>query len=522
VVNARIIDRVQQLSLPEFRQALVTDFQLFQPFFCRVPALWNYIYRCEELTTVTTDVNGRYEACFWHHRFGDTPDLYLWLEYPLEDGMTTIYRPNIGCNTYWNHDCAEAIDLQLNDNRIPLVCGGRLLGEFIWLRSVGQGVHPLDIQQNEATINVPANSSWPTVGLTRFGTGSGSGIPLAQRDEFLRPFHGSFPLIVEFGNGLIPAGITHYRWSYRLTHDVNLMRLIPAGDDVTGWEPLNDGARSKTYLITEPTPDGGWRRMRKPFPLGPDYAADGLAVYRIHPDNPPGPEAQDPDWELSYTYSGQVDTVNKLNENGLYELKMECFNADGELVDLDAGLFQITDPDNPNQTTPATNPLLAQMGPRHYLRFKMRVDNQPTELAIFAANLEGDEDSVGPCGFIEYADEDQEVYFEFTASHPNHFATFDFNVERGRAVATSNPFPTGDISGLVGGVAPIHQPEYAYAGGNYLGKFRVKELLGSCVRAAFSQGLSIRGLHTNGTNADRFFRRSVANAFALAPTEVEV
>jgi hypothetical protein len=119
------------------------------------------------------------------------------------------------------------------------------------------------------------------------------------------------------------------------------------------------------------------------------------------------------------------------------------------------------------------------------------------------------------CGFVEYDNLDQQLGITFSATHPHDFAVWSFNLERGNRLATTNHFLLGDASGIVTGDKP---PYILGTDDKYRGSFLVRHLLLGCgAKAAFSEGLSIVGLHTDGYHAGDFFRRSLSNAFALAP-----
>ena len=117
------------------------------------------------------------------------------------------------------------------------------------------------------------------------------------------------------------------------------------------------------------------------------------------------------------------------------------------------------------------------------------------------------------CGFVRYKDKGtSDVNFRFRASHPNDFATFNFNVVRGNS---SDPLSNADTGGMTG----ASTSNYALsAAGLYQNGVNVGYLLGTCPdKAAFAEHLYVNGLHTNGTSILDDFDASAVAAFALEP-----
>jgi hypothetical protein len=145
----------------------------------------------------------------------------------------------------------------------------------------------------------------------------------------------------------------------------------------------------------------------------------------------------------------------------------------------------------------------------------MRLDNQGPALGIFGVSLDGDFSAMTDCGFLAYQSTSQQVGLSFRASHPRGFGLFHFDLERGRRNSLFNHFTLGDARGVVTG---SKAPYTLRADGIYRASFSVAALLAGCgEKAAFSEDLTVVGLHTDGTHAGNFFRRSVSNAFAIAP-----
>jgi hypothetical protein len=182
---------LQSASTPVVRQTLLDNLELVRPFICIWDWLWPYFCVCDEIAVVTTDHTGRFDTTFWYQCFGDHPDLYFWVEYCIGGVWTTVYHPGVCCNTYWNYVCGSDVTLRVTDPRVPW-CGDDpiLPGKQVAILSIGRNISMTEIQRQAAGASE---------GLTTAG----------------QPMGGSLEPHVWFGDGLLAAGITHYRWSYR-------------------------------------------------------------------------------------------------------------------------------------------------------------------------------------------------------------------------------------------------------------------------------------------------------------------
>jgi len=509
--------QLQQQDEVGLRRLLVEEFVTLQPYFCYFPYIWPYIYHCDHVATVQTDNNGRYEACFWYQK--DQPDVYIWIEYPFPTGPETVYRPSIACHTRWDYACGTDFDVQLHDSRIPPICGIILQGTSVAIRAIGHSVSPMAIQQQlTAQIPVPGIANFRTVGLTNYATGGLGGYSPLLVNQHLRPYTSSFPVIAQFGDGLPATGIRYFQLQYRRTHNAALTMLINPANLNSGWKPLNSGSLSRRYSIQV-----GLDFQYLYYEMGP-FTVGGQQVYRIPPLDPqlPGvdgvPASTDPTarWsQYDRVQIGQIAT-SQLDGNGLYEFRIRFLNASGNLASVNADFFRVSDPANPTTTMAAPADYICAIGGNAVFQFRLRIDNQAPTIAIEGVSLDGDDTVMTDCGFVEYDNTGQLIGIAFEASHPQDFALFGFNLERGRRLATTNHFLLGDAAGMVSG---SKTPYTLGPDGKYRGSFTVSDLLaGGCGdKAAFSEVLSIVGLHTDGYNAGNFFHHSLSNAFALGP-----
>ncbi|NRA50941.1 MAG: hypothetical protein HRU12_17565, partial [Phaeodactylibacter sp.] len=509
-------DNVQRANTAELSAVFKANLPLLFPYFCRFRYLWPWLYRCDEVAVVETDQNGRFDTCFWYQ--GDQPDVYLWIEYPLDDELITVYRPGVSCGTYWNYVCGTDIDIQLSDNRIPPICGSIHEGTSVVIRAIGHHVSPLDIQQNlAASIPLPGAPGFRTVGLTDYRTHNLGSYSLQLVNKHVRPFTGSFPVYAQFGDALPSSQVQYFQVQYRRIYNAGLQTLINPFLLNTGWKTLDSGQLSRRYVVQD-----GLDFKYEYYPMGP-YPVNGEQAYRIPPVDPQlagidgQPASTDPTarWtRYDRVKVADIDT-SRLDGNGVYEFRVRMLDQNGNLAGVSSDFFRVPDPSNSNQTMAAPATYLRQFGANAVFQFRLRIDNQAPDLSILGVALDGNADAMSDCGFVTYQNGGQQLGLSFKASHPQGFSLFEFDLERGRKNGTVNAFTLGDAKGVVTG---SKSPYVKGAGGVYRTSFSVANLLVGCGnKAAFSEVLTVRGLHTDGTHTGDFFRQSVSNAFALAP-----
>ena len=514
----RTVSRLSSSTRTEdLRDILISDFTLLRPYLCLLPKFWKFLYSCEEVAVVETDTNGNFEACFWHQE--KDPDIYIWVEYPIGDSLVTVYRPAIACNTYWDYNCGTLITVTLHDSRIVPSCGIPLEGTSMAFRAVGHSVSPLAIEQNlAAQVSVPGIANFKTVGLTNYATSYLNTYGSNLAGKHLRPYTGDFPLLGQFGNALPTSGISYFRILYRRIQTAALSPLINPASEV-GWKPLNSGSITRQYFIQV-----GLDFKYEYYNMGP-FTVNGEQLYRIPPHDPQdngvdgNPASTDPSARWSRydrVTLGRVGT-DQLEGNGLYEFRLQFYDSSGNPSTVSDSFFRVPNPSDPDITMAAPADYLDNPGGNSVFQFRLRIDNDQPELAIKGVALNGDFNAMTDCGFVEYNHTADQIRLAFEATHPQGFGLFSFNLERGSKFTSGNTFTTGDANGMVTGSAP----PYVLFGGDYLANFSVGLLLAGCgSKAAFSESLTVTGLHTDGYHAGNIFRKSTSNAFALAPTPV--
>lgn len=499
--------QLNNASAEQMRKLIIDQRLVFMPYLCLWPMFWPWFYRCDEITTVRTDFNGRFEACFWRQILEEKADLYFWVEYEIHGELTTVYKPPIPCYTHWNYECGKEVNIRVTDPRVPMGCFEPLAGEIAWVKTIGWGAQVSHIEQQLGASISQQGKTFRTAGLTRYATSS-LGYGLANKH--VRPFASNLALVVQFGSGFPSGNVTHYLWSYRKTHND---KLIAASASEQQWAPLDTRAISKAYTI-EVTSGVITTFQTQHFPLGP-FPIGSVQGYKIPPVSPKGANvANNPtaEWDQN-TVTMIVDTTS-LRGDGLYEFKLEFFNAAGVRQNVADAVNQISNPTNTGQSQPAGSTYLLSAGEDSFrpFRMKVRVDNQKSTATIYNVEVDGRASST-ECGFVKYNDKaSSDVNFRIRASHPNDFATFSFNVARGNS---SDPLASADTGGMVIGSTS----NYTLGTDDiYRNKVKVATLLGTCPdKAAFAEHLHVDGLHTNGTSILNSFDASDLAAFALEP-----
>ena len=466
------------------RRALLDSLDLVRPWICHWPWLHRWFYTCDELRTVTTDEQGRFDTWIWYPCAGDKPDLYFWVEYAVGGNWTAVHRPPIPCHVWWDYPCGTDVTITVTDPRVS-GCGEtpELHGKQIVVKTIAREVSMGEINREPLVVDPTATA--------RAGTVKAGWLPsLTTTRE--SPFGATLEPRVDFGSGLKPAGITHYRWRYRPLGSVLESDWISLTDDVfRHYKEVPAGPLAPTIY--------------KSARVGPDPAISGGHFFEVEPALPAGGE----DWEVldeGYDLASAYWNTT-LVPDGKYELKLELFRVAGGVatrVDLTTegvGVNEIDDPAPLTSSTyvavPATGDrLLIQGGHVVGFRLVIHVDNRRCFGTIDSVSVApGNNDT--KCGFLEYGTS-ADATVVFRASHPGNYATFAFNVSR---VAT--PISSASASGLVDDGSANG---FTRSGDQFIKSIAVTALLNEgvvppdtpCIRAAFGESLAVYALATNG------------------------
>ncbi|MCC6838895.1 MAG: hypothetical protein IT230_01915 [Flavobacteriales bacterium] len=518
LVAAMLTDNIGRL-----RSTITANLELFIPYFCHWPWIWPYLYRCTEIGTTITDEHGRFEVLYNRCTDEWKPDVYVWVEYMVGGSYTTVYDPGRACHTHWDYTCGAEITIRITDPRVP-ACGPSpvLPGSGIEFRRIGSGAFVQHVEQSNATV-LRSGKLFRQTGLSDL-VGGGN----------FSPFGGTLPMKVNFTDGLLAAGITHYQWKYKLKERATAGHNLPGGNGRT--------ALADNTLLPEAD---GWHFIQQPVSIG--YIDFEIATNTFHhKEHPLGPipAVAEPTfiipqhdviatvgappagfqrfWEMEEFYCAFFDTV-QLAPAGLYEVVMQLGKVVAGAfvpVQMDQDFFQVPDYYNNTITIDAPAAYLFTEGspPAKASGFKilLRVDNRNMEVGIHnAAISEGApySEATSHCGFLQYSNlQATQVKLRFHARHPNDFGNFNFTVVRG----LGNPVPlasaSGDVATDTSGVYAIDGPsDRIYAGVN-----TAADILAGCPNAAFAESLDTDAWATDGTNRLQYLDRGALAAFALA------
>ncbi len=456
-LSGELITGLSSSSASFLRTTLIDNFYLLHPYFCFTPFWWRH--RCDEITVRTTDADGRFTVLVSYNCSGDKPDIYAWVEYPIN-----ITDPRVPT-------CDPEVD--------PTGCQ-------VAVMSIGPGVSIDEVQAN---------------GLTTGG--SPFGATLEPRVDFSR-------------TELITKGVTHYLWSYRRLTDPN--RTSP---NVGGWQPLDRDVYRHYRVLTGGVlsypsdrlgPDAGGPapntfRIKPPAPPVPGIE---WATLNEHVDLTSGYfETR----KLPGAPATRADGDN--TSAGLYELKLELFKVgsaapiewEPEGVALKVPDIAAPFPEGTISTVDAPESRRIRNLGGNTIAFHMmlRVDNNFCQALAFAAS-----GSSVDCGIIE-AGPGTTVELGFRARHPNGFANYSHSVESGDGnnvaiAATSGTAGGADATGFV--QAPPFEYRKSFAAGGFLTGT-------TCTQAAFAEVIDVDATGTNGYSRLSGYDQTDVGAFAL-------
>ncbi len=497
-------------NIATIRKTVVDYYHLFHPYFCYIPWLWPYFYRCDEIDTVYTDLNGNFDTNYWYWWDGDAPDIYFWVEYLIDGVWTTVYKPAIPCHTYWNYACGSLVTIRVTDARVRWECNDVLEGDIIWVKTIGSSASVVHTRQTDLH-TVVQGKNFNRIGLSDVSVWAS---PNAVGD-YRRPFGSTLGFVIQFGSGLPANGMYYYRWSYRKIKNADLSNVafsLPVS--LHGGQALY---KSYTYEYFD-------MLMHKhiganSFKLGP-VSKNGMDdLYIIPPAYPTAAPVSAPElnplWDQN-TLSVSFDS-SKLS-NGLYEFMLELFDFNGnKLGAIPKQLFQVPDYNSFAPSVDAPDQYLVLNGAANADAYKMvaRIDNSACQADVYKIKVNGSEVTTDCCGFVPYPP-NASIEVAFRAYHPQNFATFGFTVQKGTCSDPAQSTLT-NAGGMVIGDAGVYNRDNSSI---YRHTFTPGQLLGICSeggKAAFAEQLGVSVLTTNGSNQLYFLDASGLAAFALEP-----
>lgn len=509
--DSRINAVVSATSAHHLRKRLVDIADIVALHICDLQYIWRF-FRKDCLVTVESDEHGNFSALIVY-KCSDKPDLYFSVEQFDNGAWQTVYKPSIGCGTYWNYECGTEVVIN-----VP-------------------GAHACE----EPEYDVPP-------GVTRFvlpyaiGSTPVWGIPAgspAAPDGWLRsdgkvdyytsglgllhdaPFGHTLNLIHDDSYFIPYAGIKYYRYSYRRAGGAP-----NTGANDPTWTPISTPlARGYRMEYSDRLP------TYEAYPVGPFTVGSQTGLFEFKPQAPPA-RPTDPSTVMVREWtSGNLSEVaaswntlgvapplsdeNTGDDAGLFEVKIEVFDSSGNQVMPGSSTFRFI-ARNADGTTTRLATAAEEAGGAYVLH--VHVDNNGSSADLPQPSVGGVAAS-DDCGFLRYGDGDS-VRIEYLASHPNDHAVFGFGVTRGSnnlaAATTLAPYVE-----TASATAPTNTTPYSKAGDYYRRDFAPSELVGTCVNAAFAATLSVYGKATNGYERIGLDAYRLI-AFALAEEENEM
>jgi hypothetical protein len=483
------------------RKYFIDFHEFIFPNICRYIS-WFYTY--DEIATVTSDSNGNFSYQYFYN-CKDHPDVYIWVEYPVDGVYTTVYRPYVGCSTIWNYVCGSDIIIHVNNPLIPCVnepdvnVGAKSVVVF----SMGENVNVANVEQGAGATGIPRSGAF-------------RGGPFGSTIDPRVYFHKSLA-----SNVNNPGGLNYlYRWSYRRF-------------GATDWAIMG----SAVTRHFEDTILPGNIPVFPAYQIGPDANMLYQILKFYTPDNKPLVTKYASDLADAYFQTGSLNANPDLTD-GLYEIKMELYkyvggveqrvNWTAEGITLyvptqDIINFQnttITVETDPTKVAPYQYRLhpvggnLVESAPGsgfgdiYGFYMKMFVDNNKPEINIPMPYVDAPNNHPDCCRFVKYVDGNSLIYVNFKAKQKNDFASF--NVGIGGFEAIGEPIQSGTLNISMHKEAILGEPAIAdelFMGdtlGNYSGTIHVSGALAGCIPACtkkvISYSLGIQGTAHNGTS----------------------
>ncbi len=497
-------------SISEIRaQLLQLDYALY-PYWCFFPYIWPY-YRKDCIRTVDVDSAGRFSANI-RHDCKDQPDLYFWVE-QFQDGVwTTVYKPSVACHTHWNYVCGTEVVINapgaepcevpgydVPDGVTLFVLPYKIGYTPIWGTPGGAPSAPTGWLRSDGFLDYNSSSGLGMLYNAPFG----GTLRFHHDDSYFIPKDDSDP-----GPG--DNSIKFYRYSYR--------RLGDTGDWTAMTAPQARGYRMEYNDGSLPTYES--------YPVHPQTVGGKSNLFEFKPRQPPVRLGIDPptvvvrEWttgnlnDIAASWNTRatapaMDEVNTSDDAGTFEVKIEVFDGVGQQVMPGSSTFEFLARNSDGTTTRYAD--TGELSNGAFV-FKVHLDNNNVTADLPQPSIGGVQASDN-CGFLRYDDLSDFVHVEFTATHPNNHAVFDFTIKRG-----SNALSTAGTAGIYTETAAVSAPPYSAVGGVYQHDFTAGALVGRCINAAFAANLDIWGKATDGRYRLGIHTRRLI-AFALAESE---
>lgn len=498
----------QSASNQLLQQALIENPIIFRPLLCLY--FPGYV-TMQRVTTAKTDDCGKFNALFFRGcNNPDQPDLYFKAKQRLFGFLNiTIYAPKpVSCNTWWNYNCGTEVNLFTSNpwtqtcSPCPPITGPNGANHWVAFMSIG-AIGLNNIRGTSVDLQPTTN---------------GSNLGLTQNSA---PWGGTLLPRLEFSNSLASTGAVYYQLSWRkgntgafipmtgtVNHYYKHTVTNSSGVSLPVWSPFNlgpkdvdDGAGNTVpymYLIPYPSlaPVGVWDVPPNISEIKEHFANGKLFTK----DDVPG---------ITYSSTGAVQGTDV---SGIYQIKVELFDKDGQLIDIAARNIVYAVPMDPDSSGTIQSVNANTLGLVHdnSMIINLHVNNNPCFASIDAPVI-GSTSADNCCGVLNYATKSNNVTMAWKAFHPNNFARYTFRVVRGtRTVISDNDSVASSNSPLTRTVDHMmnnNLPTGCATNG--------------CTVAGFSENLHVDALATNGWGRLRYLDANAVRAFVLAEQETE-
>lgn len=462
----------QTSSAEAFRQSLIAYLPIVRVWLCELIPLF---VTKTLVGTTTTDRCGHFEYLLFLSCYASNPNLYFTASTRFIDFDISIYAPTpVACYTHWGYECGSEVTLY-TDNFFAPCCSPcppiNAAQNYVLFRAIG-GVSLSSIY-----------GASPLLPATPLGLAAGAVV--VGEDS---PFGGLLLPRVEFDHSLLDDGLASY---YQISYwNTVLAKWVVLSGDINRHYNEFVG----TTLVT------------KNYPLGPQTVGTVTNLFAIPPALPPAGDwaFPDPAYDLANaqfpTTSLPVATTG--GTNGLYQLRLDLFDASGNPVDIaTAGITyyvpSTTESDGSVDTVDASTLGLVSGSS---LIINLYVDNRPTAAQLPGVSTPVDSTASDPCGILHYNAVGDNVDIQYVAYQPGNFLDWSLGVVRGT---------TGSVASL-GGNTSAGLPGVPVDFNNTVGT-----LIGTCPQAAFGVNLYCAHRGTDGWGRLSGYDSSSSIAFAL-------
>ena len=430
-------------STQQLQRAMIEFPLIIRPLLC-----WYFpkYVTMQLIKTTTTDECGKFSTLFFRGcNNSDQPDLYFIAKQRLFGFLNvTIYEPKpVSCYTWWDYKCGTDVNLVTNHawaqtcSPCPPVVGPN--GSDRWVAFMSIGVVGLNrIYGTSQDLEASTNST--NLGL--------------RNDN--APWGGTLLPRIEFANGLKSAGVRYYQMSWRRGNSGSFTPLTGTINhyyrhDVVNSDGISLPVWTPETLGPKEIDDGSGAKV--PYMFSIPYASDAPAgVWDVPPhvteikEHFASAKFFTSTDAIGTTYS-EDGVLQGTDVSGIYQLKLDLFDAHGQPVNIAALGITYAVPVDPDSTSVVETVNAADLGLVHgnSMIINLHISNNACYAGIDAPTI-GATGADPCCGVLKYSSLTDTVSMGFSALHPNNFATYAFDVARGGNLVVDDDNPVASSS----------------------------------------------------------------------------